>query len=203
MSESRLVAFTDGVVAIIITVMVLEFQAPHEASFTALWALRHDFAIYLVSYLTLAVYWVNHHHLFQVVDNVSTGILWANILALLVMSFYPFATAWMGQNKLTALVPALFYGVVNLCANAAWVLLVQALIHDNERHHQGTALLPANRRKTLLSVGANVVGIALAFVWPPLVIIVDGLTISAWALPDRRIERHLVRRKQKKQEGEK
>lgn len=195
MSESRLVAFTDGVIAIIITVMVLEFQAPHAASFNALWAMRHDFAIYLVSYLQLAVYWVNHHHLFQVVDNVSSSILWANILALLVMSFYPFATAWMGENQLTALVPALFYGVVNLLANAAWWLLVQTLINDNRKQGHDTRLLLANRRKTMRSVAANVVGIGAAFIWPPLVIVVDVLTIASWALPDRRIERHLQRRK--------
>jgi uncharacterized membrane protein len=198
MSESRLVAFTDGVIAIIITVMVLEFQAPHEASFNALWAMRHDFAIYLVSYLQLAVYWVNHHHLFQVVDNVSSSILWANILALLVMSFYPFATAWMGENQLTALVPALFYGLVNLLANAAWLLLVQTLINDNRRQGHGAQLLIANRRKTARSVGANIFALATAFIWPPLVIIVDVLTIGAWALPDRRIERHLLRRSQNK-----
>ncbi|WDF82292.1 TMEM175 family protein [Lacticaseibacillus pabuli] len=195
MNEDRLVAFTDGVIAIIITVMVLEFHAPHSASFGALWELRHEFIIYLASFLTLAVYWVNHHHLFSVVNHVSAPVLWANMLALLAMSFYPFATAWMGTHKLTALAPAVFYGVVNLFANSTWVLLTQTLIWDNHKQHEKSFLLRQSRNKAAWSVLANSVGIAGAFIWPPLVLIIDMLTIASWFIPDRRIERHLAQTK--------
>jgi uncharacterized membrane protein len=196
MSESRLIAFTDGIIAIIITVMVLEFKTPQEATFAALWALRHAFAVYLFSYLALAVYWINHHHLFQVVTHVSTPVLWANMVYLLTLSFFPFATGWLGETELTALVPAMFYGLVNLLANLGYGLLVWTLIRDNKRTNEPVHLFAGNLRKTLISLGANIIAMASAFVWPPLVLIIDGLNIVVWSIPDRRIERHV--RKQKR-----
>ena len=190
MKEDRLVAFTDGVIAIIITVMVLEFHAPRSASFGALWALRHEFIIYLASFLTLAIYWVNHHHLFSVVHRVTAPVLWANMLALLAMSLFPFATAWMGTHKLTALAPAVFYGGVTMFANASWVLLSWALAKDNEKHHEKSFLLRQSMKKAGWSVVVNAIGIVSALIWPPLVLIIDISNFAFWFVPDRRIERH-------------
>ncbi|WP_164847990.1 TMEM175 family protein [Lacticaseibacillus hulanensis] len=195
MSESRLVAFTDGIIAIIITVMVLEFHTPEQTSFAALWALRHEFAVYLFSYLTLAVYWINHHHLFQVVDHVDTPVLWSNMLYLLTLSFFPFATAWLGSTRLTALVPAMFYGFVNLLADLGYAGLVWTLIYGNKKTGEPVKLYTGNLRKTLISLAANVVAMGSAFIWPPLVLIIDGVNTAVWAIPDRRIERHVTRRK--------
>ncbi len=194
MSESRLVAFTDGIIAIIITVMVLEFTAPDSPTFAALWALRHEFAIYLASYLTLAVYWMNHHHLFQVVNHVSTPVLWANMLHLLTLSFFPFATAWLGGNELTALVPAMFYGMVHLLSDLAYGLLVWTLIWDNKKRHEPVQLLAGGLRKTLISVTANIIAVFSVLAWPPLVIIIDVAIIAVWAIPDSKIERHVAKR---------
>lgn len=193
MNEARLVAFTDGVMAIIITVMVLGFKAPDEATFAALWALRHAFAIYLASFFTLAVYWLNHHHLFAVVRHVSGTVLWANTLTLLAMSFYPFATEWLGRHELTALAPAVFYGVVNLLTNLAWAFLAWALVRDNAHRHEPATLLKRNQRKSAWTVLGNALAIGAAFIWPPLVIIIDMLFMAIWFIPDRHIERHLGR----------
>ncbi|KRM55862.1 TMEM175 family protein [Lacticaseibacillus sharpeae] len=197
MSESRLVAFTDGIIAIIITVMVLEFKTPSATSFAALWALRHEFAVYLFSYLALAVYWVNHHHLFQLVRHVSTPVLWANMIYLLTLSFFPFATAWLGSTRLTALVPAMFYGGVNLLANLGYGCLVWTLMRDNRKLREPVRLYAGSFRKNVFSVAANVVAMASAFVWPPLVLIIDGVNLIVWAVPDRRIERHVWQKQHK------
>ncbi|WP_155286780.1 TMEM175 family protein [Lacticaseibacillus zhaodongensis] len=194
MSEKRMVAFTDGILAIIITVMVLEFKAPRADTFAALWSLRSEFIIYLASYLILAVYWINHHHLFQIVHHVSTPILWANMLMLLTMSFYPFATAWIGTHPLIALVPAAFYGFVNMLTNGAYALLVWTLICDNRKRKAPVAILRRGLNKTLITIGINVIAIGCGFLWAPSVVIIDVLTIAGWALPDQVLERHVAER---------
>lgn len=194
MGESRLVAFTDGIIAIIITVMVLEFKTPTADTFAALWALRSEFVIYLASYLILAVYWINHHHLFQIVKHVSTPILWANMLMLLMMSFYPFATAWLGARPSIAIVPAVFYGMVNMLTNGAYGLLVWTLVRDNRKRKAPVAILTRSLHKALISVGINVLAIGCGFIWAPLVVIIDVLIIAGWVLPDQAIERRVAER---------
>lgn len=195
MSESRLVAFTDGIIAIILTVMVLELHTPDQPTLPAIWALRHEFAVYLFSYLTLAVYWINHHHLFQVVRHVSTPVLWANMVYLLPLSLFPFATAWLGDTELTMIVPAMFYALVNFIANLGYAVLVWTLIRANRKLNEPVHLYNANLRKTVISLATNVIAMISAFVWPPLVLIIDGINLLAWAIPDRRIERHVNKQK--------
>lgn len=197
MTETRLVAFTDGIFAIIITIMILGFEPPKEATFMALWSLRHAFTVYLVSFFTLAVYWVNHHHLFAVVRHVSGAVLWANMLVLLASSFFPFATAWLGKNTLNAFVPAVFYGMVNLLTNLAWWCLTWLLVRDNKRLGEPATLLRRNQMKSGWTALGNFGAILTVFIWPPLVLIGDVLAMAAWVLPDRHIERHLGHRAMK------
>src|SRR2546425_10905954 len=122
MTKSRLEAFSDGVIAIIITIMVLELRVPHDASWRALAPIAPVFLSYLLSFLFLGIYWSNHHHLLQVVEHVNGRVLWANLHLLFWLSLTPFVTAWMGQNHFAA-VPAALFGVGVLCAAVAYFIL--------------------------------------------------------------------------------
>ena len=122
MNKGRLEAFTDAVIAIILTILVLELQPPHSGSLASLWQLRGVFAIYLVSFLTLIVYWNNHHHLFQLVERIDWRVMWANSFFMLVVSMFPFSTSWVGEGHVGTFGPELAYGFVILMANISYVL---------------------------------------------------------------------------------
>src|SRR6476646_859996 len=119
MSKGRMEAFSDGVFAVIITIMVLEMKSPHGTSLQALLPLIPVFSSYVLSFIYVGIYWNNHHHLFQITRRVSASILWSNLHLLFWLSLFPFATAWMGENRLTA-APTALYGVVLLCAAIAY-----------------------------------------------------------------------------------
>ncbi len=133
MTKSRIEAFSDAIIAIIMTIMVLELAAPAGSSLASLTPLLPKFLAYGLSYLFLAIYWVNHHHLFQAVERVSGGVLWANMVLLFWLSLVPFVTAWAGDHSASP-VPVAVYGVILLLAAIAYFILVQALlgIHPNE-----------------------------------------------------------------------
>src|SRR5260370_2950844 len=133
MGNDRLGAFSDGVIAIIITIMVLELKVPHGSDWTALMAVTPSFVSYVLSFIYLAIYWNNHHHLLHTVTRVDGLILWANSHLLFWLSVIPVATAWMGQNLLTPL-PTAVYGVVLLMPAIAYYLLVKAIIHQHGEH---------------------------------------------------------------------
>lgn len=192
MSKNRVEAFTDGVIAIIITIMVLELTPPKGGTFAALWGLRFEFMIYLVSFLTLAVYWNNHHHLFQIVKRIDGAVLWSNIVFLFATSLFPFATAWVGDHHVGAHAPELFYGFVVLLADLAYFALVQCLMRVNTKSNAVTELLGRGYNKPIIAIGVNVVALGLGVLWAPLVIIVDTLQLLLWVVPERRIERHLA-----------
>ncbi|WP_461214519.1 TMEM175 family protein [Lacticaseibacillus sp. GG6-2] len=191
MSKNRVEAFTDGVIAIIITVMVLELRPPAGGGFADLWDLRFEFLIYLVSFLTLAVYWSNHHHLFQIVKRVDGAVLWSNIAFLFATSLFPFATAWVGQHHVGAHAPELFYGFVVLLSDVAYYVLVQCLMRVNTKSNAVTELLGRGYYKPLISIAVNIVALGLGALWAPLTIIVDTLLLLMWVIPERRIEHHL------------
>src|SRR5213078_2326772 len=133
MTKSRMEAFSDGVIAVIITILVLELRVPHEPTWKALAPVAPVFLSYVLSFVFLGIYWSNHHHLLQAVEHVSGGVLWANLHLLFWLSLTPFVTAWMGENHFAAL-PAALYGVVLLFAAIAYFILTRALllIHDAE-----------------------------------------------------------------------
>jgi uncharacterized membrane protein len=192
MEKNRLEAFSDGVIAIIITIMVLELRPPEGVELAGLKELLPVFLGYVLSFIYVGIYWNNHHHMFQSTKHVSGGILWANLHLLFWLSLFPFATAWVGKNHLAA-APTAVYGFVLLMAAVAYYILQRAIITQ-----QGQASLLAaaigKDCKGKLSPLLYLAAIPLAF-WSPW--ISDGLYVFVallWLVPDRRIERVLTQR---------
>lgn len=193
MKTSRLEAFSDGVLAIIITIMVLELKVPHAVEVTALKPLLPVLLSYVLSFIYISIYWNNHHHLFQATQQVTGGILWANLHLLFWLSLFPFTTGWMGENGLAA-IPAAVYGFVLLMAAIAYYILERAII-ANEGCDSLLAKAVGKDWKSKLSLVLYLGAIPLAFVaaW-----IAAGLYVVAallWLIPDPRIERKLENRR--------
>jgi uncharacterized membrane protein len=190
MSKGRLEAFSDGVVAIIITIMVLEMKVPRGADLVALRPLIPVFLSYVLSFMFLGIYWNNHHHLLQAIQHVDGRILWANLHLLFWLSLTPFVTGWMGENHFAAW-PVALYGMVLLLAGFAYSILTRALI---ARHGRDSALATALGRdfKGKASLVFYAVAIPLAFVnsWCAGALYV--LVAVMWLIPDRRIEKALA-----------
>jgi len=190
MTRTRLEAFSDGVIAIIITIMVLELRPPHGTGFEDLWSLWPKGFSYLLSFVIVAIWWNNHHHLFHAVQRVDGLVLWANVHLLFWLSLFPFATAWMGEHEAAA-APVAVYGTVLLLAAVAYFLLTRALLRLHaEDSHLARALGADWKGKA--SAIAYAVSIPLAFVnrWVALAIIAGVAVV--WWVPDRRIERTLA-----------
>ncbi len=191
MEKERLVAFSDGVIAIIITIMVLELKVPHDASLSALAAVTPLFLSYVLSFVYVAIYWNNHHHFFQMVRHVDGLVLWANMHLLFWMSLVPFATGWMGENNF-APIPTAVYGVSLLMPALAWYGMQSAII----RLQGGdSALARAIGRdlKGKLSPPLYLAGILLAFVDVRIAAAMYVLVALMWLIPDPRIEKTLSR----------
>ena len=189
MQQERLTAFGDGVIAIIITIMVLELKVPHGADWAALSALWPVFLSYILSFLYVAIYWNNHHHLLHLVRRVNGAVLWANTHLLFWLSLIPFATGWMGENHFAQL-PVALYGAALLMPAIAYTVLQRVIIHA-----QGTnsALAQALGRdgKGKLSLLLYVAAIGLAFVAPWIACGIYLLVAIMWVIPDRRIARQI------------
>ena len=187
MSPARLEAFSDAVIAIVITIMVLDLRVPHGVHLRALRPLVPVFLTYILSFIYLGIYWNNHHHLLQRTESVSGGTLWANLDLLFWLSLFPFATAWMGENHF-ATTPVAFYGAVLLCAGFAYFLLQTVIV---ARQGPDSALARALGRdwKGKLSPLLYAAAIVLAFVnrWIAVAIYI-GVALL-WLVPDRRLER--------------
>jgi uncharacterized membrane protein len=189
MSKSRLEAFSDGVLAIIITIMVLELAVPHTPDLYALVPLAPKLLRYALSFLFLGIYWNNHHHLFQAIHRVDGRVLWANLHLLFWLSLFPFCTGWMGENRF-APGPVAFYGLILLLAAIAYYILVRALL---ALHGEGSVLATAigSDFKGKISIVIYLVGLCLAFVNSWLAYGLYFLVAILWLIPDRRIERAL------------
>ena len=186
---TRLEAFSDGVLAIIITIMVLELKVPHAAELAALKPVLPVLLSYVLSFIYLGIYWNNHHHLFQATEQVSGGILWANLHLLFWLSLFPFTTAWMGENHL-GVIPTAIYGFVLLMAAIAYYVLQRTII-AKEGGESLLAQAVGRDWKGKLSPLLYLAAIPLAFVSPW---IASGLYVFAallWLIPDPRIERKL------------
>lgn len=189
MGNERLAAFSDGVIAIIITIMVLELKIPHGADWPALAGLAPNFLSYVLSFIYLAIYWNNHHHLLHTVVRVDGLILWANANLLFWLSLIPAATAWLGENPL-APVPTAVYGAVLLMPAIAYVLLQHAILHKRiNRSVLAHAL--GNDLKGKLSPFLYLAAIGLAFVAPWGSVAIYVFVAAVWLVPDRRIEKAL------------
>ena len=192
MSKGRLEAFSDGVIAIIITIMVLEMKVPHGETLEALTALWPVFTSYVLSFVYVGIYWNNHHHLMHAATHATGGMLWANLHLLFWLSLFPFATGWMGENHFAPL-PSAIYGGVLLMAALSWYILQTVIVRSQGpdsllRHALGSDW------KGRLSPVMYIAGIGAAFCVPGLA---QALYIAAalvWLVPDRRIERELAHR---------
>jgi uncharacterized membrane protein len=186
MTKGRLEAFSDGVLAIVITIMVLELRAPDGADWAALRSLAPAFLMYALSFTFLGIYWTNHHHLLHVTDRINGTILWANLHLLFWLSLVPFTTRWMGENHLAPL-PTGVYGVVLLLAGGAWLVLQRAII-ALQGPHSRLATAVGRDLKGKASAALYAVAVPLAFVNQRVSVGIYVLVALIWLVPDRRIE---------------
>ncbi len=189
MGKDRLTAFSDGFIAIIITIMVLELKVPHGADWAALKSLAPGLVSYVLSFVYLAIYWNNHHHLLHTVTRVDGLILWANSHLLFWLSLIPAATGWMGDNFLAPL-PTAVYGGILLMPAIAYYLLQMAIVHQQGEHSVLASALGSDV-KGKVSMLLYAAAVVLAFVSPWISIAIYALVAVMWLIPDRRIERVL------------
>jgi uncharacterized membrane protein len=191
MTKGRLEAFSDGVIAIIITIMVLELKVPHGTDAAALRPLLPVFLSYVLSFVNVGIYWSNHHHLLQAARNVDGRVLWANLLLLFWLSLVPFFTGWMGENHFASL-PTALYGVVLLMAAYSYLVLQQAIIAADGPSSPLAKAVGADR-KGRVSRLLYLAAVAGAFVRPWIAWALYVAVALLWFVPDRRIERTLKR----------
>ena len=187
MGKGRLEAFSDGVIAIIITIMVLELRVPRDGSLAALGEVWPVLACYALSFIMVAIYWNNHHHMLQLAHKISGAVLWANMHLLFWLSLVPFMTRWISESHFSTLAVAL-YGVVLLLAGAAYFILERLLVRLHGAESR-LAVALGNQLKDNLSIALYAVAIALAFVNQWIAMAVYVLVALLWLVPDRRIER--------------
>ncbi|MBT8160374.1 MULTISPECIES: TMEM175 family protein [Arthrobacter] len=190
MNKNRLEAFSDGVLAIIITIMVLELRTPPEPTWHGLLEVLPTFLSYLLSFVYVGIYWNNHHHMIHLADRVNGGILWANLHLLFWLSLFPFSTRWMDETGFVE-VPVLAYGFNLLCAAVAYFVLQQRFIRQQGR--QGALSLAIGRDwKGKTSPFIYLAGLGLCFVHPLLAVAAYTVVALIWLVPDRRVEHYVV-----------
>jgi uncharacterized membrane protein len=191
MNKNRLEAFSDGVLAIIITIMVLELRVPEEPTWHGLLTVAPAFLSYLLSFIYVGIYWANHHHMLQLAGKVSGGVLWANLHLLFWLSLFPFTTRWMDETGFVQ-IPVLIYGVNLLLAAIAYYILEAALIRQQGR--DGPLARAVGRDwKGKASPGIYLLGLALTFIHPLAGLAAFTLVALIWLVPDRRLERYVAR----------
>ncbi|HEX9953134.1 MAG TPA: TMEM175 family protein [Rubricoccaceae bacterium] len=191
METTRLEAFSDAVLAIVLTIMVLELRAPHEPTLAALRPLVPVFGSYLLSFVFIGIYWNNHHHLFQATDRVSGSVLWANLHLLFWLSLVPFVTAWMGENGFGR-VPVALYAVVLLMAGVAFTVLVRSIVAMPHANEALRAMVGSDRKGRISNLAYALAIPAALFVHPAVAgALFLGVT-AMWLVPDRRIEEVLM-----------
>lgn len=194
MDTGRLEAFSDGVLAIIITIMVLGLPIPNKASLAELQTVLPGLLSYILSFIYVGIYWNNHHHMFHLVQRVSGGALWGNLHLLFWLSLVPFITGWMGKTNF-ATIPTVLYGVVLLMAAFAWWILVKVILN---KHEQDSLLASAVKGgfKENISMVLYIAAIGLTFLAPWIGGVLYTIVALIWVVPDRRMERALVKERQ-------
>lgn len=193
MTKTRVEAFSDGVIAIIITIMVLEMKVPHEASWAALEKLWPVFVSYVFSFLMLGIYWGNHHHLIHSIKEVNGGVMWANLHLLFWLSLIPFATGWMGENHFDAKTIAVYALLLNLCGVAYYILL-KVIQNCNRSNETFRVVLEKQSRKGILSLVLYTLAIPAAFLHPAIAGALIIVIAIMWLIPDRNIEKAELKR---------
>ncbi|MBA2423676.1 MAG: DUF1211 domain-containing protein [Chitinophagales bacterium] len=189
MGKGRLEAFSDGVLAIIITIMVLEMKVPHGDELSSLEGIFPIFLSYILSFIYVGIYWNNHHHMMHAAKQVNGKVLWANIHLLFWLSLIPFASGWMGENHFTTW-PVALYGVVLLMAGIAYYILAHALITLHGKNSTISAAIGKDQ-KGIISIVIYAVAIGLSFVNAWIGLALYALVAAIWFIPDRRIEKKL------------
>ncbi|MGE5640285.1 MAG: TMEM175 family protein [Clostridia bacterium] len=189
MSKGRLEAFSDGVLAVIITIMVLEMKVPHDAGLPALAPVLPVFLTYVLSFVYVGIYWSNHHHMFHAVHHVNGPVLWANLHLLFWLSLVPFVTGWMGENHFERL-PVLAYGVVLLCSALAYTILTRSLLRIHAKDSLFARGLGSDAKGNV-SLALYAASIAAAFFWPAAACAGYVAVAAMWIVPDRRFEKLL------------
>jgi uncharacterized membrane protein len=190
MVKNRLEAFSDGVFAIIITIMVLDLKIPHDPTWDALRPVTNTFLSYVLSFIYVGIYWNNHHHMLHLVERVTGSVLWANLLLLFWLSLIPFVTGWMGETRFAGN-PVAAYGVVLLMAAISYWVLQRTLIGAGGRNKElGKAL--GSDLKGKLSPLIYLAAIAMSFYMPWVSMALYGFAAAIWFIPDRRIEEHVL-----------
>ena len=189
MGKGRLEAFSDGVLAIIITIMVLELKVPHGNDLISLEPLWPVFLSYVLSFVNIGIYWNNHHHMMHAVHKVTGGVMWTNIHLLFWLSLFPFATGWMGENHFST-IPVVLYGAVSMMAGVAYYFLAHCLVSVHGKDSTiGKAI--GKDRKGILSIIIYAAAIALAFIDPLIAVSLYVVVAGMWFIPDKRIERKM------------
>ncbi|WP_255547533.1 TMEM175 family protein [Mucilaginibacter sp. dw_454] len=191
MGKGRLEAFSDGVIAIIITIMVLEMKVPHGYELSDLKELWPVFLNYIISFIYVGIYWNNHHHMLHAVRSINGSVLWANTHLLFWLSMVPFVTDWMGESSFSKLWPVVMYGVVLLMNSIAYAILVVVLL-KHEGQTSPLAIAVGNDQKGKISIFFYVIGIACAWISPYISFAFYVLVALMWLIPDRRIEKKLA-----------
>jgi uncharacterized membrane protein len=197
MPKSRLEAFSDGVLAIIITIMVLELKIPHEATFSALAALLPTFVSYLLSFVFVGIYWGNHHHLLHTVHHVNSKIIWANMGLLFFLSLIPFSTGWMGENHFAGLPVAAYAVNLLLCAIAYYILGKVIMLHYTQTTRL-TEALQKQEKKGIISLVIYLISILCAIYYPLISYLLFVLVAVIWVIPDKNIEEAVRLEEEKK-----
>ncbi len=190
MNKTRMEAFSDGVVAILITIMVLELRPPEGTTWQALKPIIPVFFAYVLSFVYIGIYWANHHHMLQLTERVNGAILWANLHLLFWLSMVPFVTAWMGEHHFEP-VPTALYGIVLICAAAAYTILQRALIKEQGPGSRLASAIGPDR-KGLVSLAIYLIALPIAFYRPWISDLLYALVALTWLVPDSRIE-HRIR----------
>lgn len=187
MPKTSVEAFTDAVIAIILTLLILELKIPEKADWSALTQSGHKIIIYLISFVTLLIYWNNHHHLFQSVRKIDGRVLWMNNLLILTLTFFPFVTGWVGEHPFSW-PPQALYGLVVLGADVAYYLVVRALIQANGPKSEVQRLF-GHYPKLTLSIVLNIIALIVGkLVAPIAVLIIDTIVLVMWFIPERKAE---------------
>ncbi|WP_066872539.1 TMEM175 family protein [Clostridium mediterraneense] len=187
MNKDRLQSFTDAVIAIIMTILVLDFKVPSTVSLDGLWDMRYKFLAYLLSFLVLALYWMNHHHMLQIAQKVTGKVLWANINFLFWTSLLPFSTSWLGEH-INSVYPEMFYGIIFTLGNFAYYLLLRSLMQADGKDSKIYKTFQ-NYYKIYITLSVGILGVILANFYPIVGIITYFIIIVLWIIPEKRIEK--------------
>jgi uncharacterized membrane protein len=197
--KGRVEAFTDAVIAIVMTILVLELPEPHGETFISLFDNREKIVTYFISFIILAIYWNSHHHLFQVIRKVNGSVLWANNFFLLALSLFPYSTQWVGDH-LFSRDPQIFYGLIILGADVAFYCLIRRLIKVNGDNSHIVELF-SDSKKMRYTICLNIVGIIFGLFVPILTMMFNICMILFWVIPDKKIEHAIKKQEENKSEA--